>query len=132
MTTVTLDKTSAARITRGALAGILSGGLALGIAQLVAGLVGSTSSPVVAVGELSIDNTPPAVKNFAIATFGSHDKLALVSGILVLLAVFAAAIGVVAVRRIQWGLAGLGLFVLVGLLGALTRPHAGLGDAVPT
>src|SRR3984957_18161266 len=78
---------------RGGLAGILTGGLALGIAQLVAGLVSSGSSPVVAVGELSIDFTPPPVKNFAISTFGSHDKLVLVSGILIILALFAAGIG---------------------------------------
>jgi DMSO/TMAO reductase YedYZ molybdopterin-dependent catalytic subunit len=129
---VTLDKSSAARITRGAVAGFLAGGLALGIAQLVAGLISSTSSPVVAVGELSIDFTPPAVKDFAITAFGPHDKLVLVIGILAILAVFAAVIGVVATRNARLGTAGLGLFVLVGLIAALTRPNAGAGDALPT
>jgi DMSO/TMAO reductase YedYZ molybdopterin-dependent catalytic subunit len=129
---VTLDKSSAARIFRAAMAGVLAGGVALGIAQLVAGLTGSTSSPVVAVGELSIDFTPPAVKDFAITAFGSHDKLALVTGILVILAIFAAAIGVLAARRLAWGMIGLGVFVLVGIIAALTRPNSSGGDALPT
>ena len=53
---------------------------------------------MVAVGESAINLTPVPVKEFAIAHFGSHDKAALVTGILVLLAAFAALIGVLAVR----------------------------------
>jgi DMSO/TMAO reductase YedYZ molybdopterin-dependent catalytic subunit len=117
---------------RGASAGVLSGGLALGVAQLIAGIVSSTSSPVVAVGQLSIDFTPPFLKNFAITAFGSNDKAILVGGIFVVLALFAAEIGVLAVRRLSYGMTGLGVFILVGLVAALTRPHASLGDALPT
>jgi DMSO/TMAO reductase YedYZ molybdopterin-dependent catalytic subunit len=113
-------------------AGIIAGGLALGVAQLIAGLISSGSSPVVAVGQLSIDSTPAPVKNFAISAFGSHDKIVLIAGILVVLAVFAAIIGIAAVRRPAWGMAGLGLFVVVGLIATLTRPHATAGDAMPT
>src|SRR5947208_4898199 len=90
ITIVTIDNPQLGRMVRGAIAGILSGGLALGVAQLVAGLISSNSSPVVAVGQLSIDFTPPFLKNFAISAFGSHDKLVLVIGILVVLAIFAA------------------------------------------
>jgi DMSO/TMAO reductase YedYZ molybdopterin-dependent catalytic subunit len=132
ITTVTPDNRPPGRLARGAAAGILAGGLALGVAQLIAGLISSGSSPVVAVGELSIDFTPPAVKNFAISAFGSHDKVVLVGGILVILAVFAAAIGVLAVRRISYGMAGLAVFILVGVIAALTRPNASGGDALPT
>jgi DMSO/TMAO reductase YedYZ molybdopterin-dependent catalytic subunit len=113
-------------------AGILAGCLALGVAQLVAGVISSGSSPVVAVGQLSIDYTPPAIKNFAISAFGSHDKFVLVTGILVVLAIFAAVIGILAVHRLEYGMAGLGLFVLVGLTAALTRPHSAASDALPT
>ena len=136
ITSVTVDKSPAKRpqgiLIRGAAAGILAGGLALGVGQLVAGLISSTSSPVVAVGELSIDHTPPAVKNFAITAFGSHDKDFLVGGILLILAVFAAVIGIAAVRRLAYGMAGLGVFVLVGLIAALSRPNASASDALPT
>ena len=68
---------------------MLAGLVGLGVGHLIAGFTGPDGSPVVAVGELSIDQTPAPVKNFAIATFGSHDKLVLVSGILVVLAIFA-------------------------------------------
>jgi DMSO/TMAO reductase YedYZ molybdopterin-dependent catalytic subunit len=129
---VTIEQPHTGRNIRGALAGILAGGLALAVAQLISGLVGSVSSPVVAVGQLSIDFTPPAVKNFAISAFGSHDKVVLVSGILVILALFAAAIGILAVRRLAYGMVGLGVFVAVGLIAALTRPGAGVADLFPT
>jgi DMSO/TMAO reductase YedYZ molybdopterin-dependent catalytic subunit len=117
---------------RGALAGFLAGALALGVAQLMAGLISSTSSPVVAVGEVSIDFTPPFLKNFAIGAFGSNDKTVLEGGILLVLALFAAEIGVLAVRRLGYGMAGLGIFIAVGVIAALSRPNATLSDALPT
>ena len=114
------------------LVGLLTAWVALGVAQLVAGLSRPQGSPVAAVGSVAIDNAPPAVKNFAISTFGSHDKLALVTGILVILAVFAAAIGVLAMHRLSYGFAGLGVFALVGVLAALDQPKAALVDVLPT
>ena len=71
------------------------------------------------------------MKDFAISTFGSHDKTALVTGILVLLAVFAAVIGIVAVRRFWYGVAGLTAFTAIGLAAALSRPTAGAADSCP-
>ncbi len=130
---MTIDNQRPARVlVRGAIAGILAGGLALGVAQLVAGLISSDSSPVVAVGQLSIDFTPPPVKNFAISAFGAHDKGVLVGGILVVLAIFAAVVGVLAMRRLAYGMTGLGVFALVGLIAAITRPGASAGDTLPT
>jgi DMSO/TMAO reductase YedYZ molybdopterin-dependent catalytic subunit len=117
---------------RGIAAGLLAAFLALAVAQLVAGLISSASSPVVAVGQLSIDLTPPAVKDFAINAFGSHDKTVLVGGILVILAALAALIGVAAVRRLSYGMIGLGLFVLIGVVASVTRPDSSAGDALPT
>ena len=129
---MTIDNQRSGRTVRGAIAGILSGGLALAVGQLVAGLISSDSSPVVAVGQLSIDLTPPPVKDFAISAFGSHDKVVLVGGILVVLAIFAAVVGVLAMRRLAYGMTGLAIFALVGLIAALTRPGASAGDALPT
>jgi DMSO/TMAO reductase YedYZ molybdopterin-dependent catalytic subunit len=116
----------------GAVAGLLAAGTALGVGQFVAGLTGASGSPVVAVGELQIDFTPPWLKNFAISTFGANDKLALISGILVVLAAFAALIGVAAVRRMAYGLAGLAVFAVVGLTAATTRPDATVASVLPT
>jgi Oxidoreductase molybdopterin binding domain len=116
----------------GALAGVLAAAVALGVAELAAAIIGPDSAPVIAVGETAINVTPIPVKDFAITHFGSHDKQALVAGILVMLAGFAALIGVLAVRRIGYGLAGLTVFAGLGVTAALRQPGAGLLDAVPT
>jgi DMSO/TMAO reductase YedYZ molybdopterin-dependent catalytic subunit len=117
---------------RGLIAGLLTAAVSIGVGQLVAGITGPDGSPVVAVGSLSIDHAPPAVKDFAITAFGSHDKLVLVSGILVVLAIFAAVIGAVAVRRLSYGMIGLAIFGAVGLLAATTRPDSTATDVLPT
>ena len=116
----------------GAAAGLLTAAVAMGIAQLAAGLTVPQSSPVLAVGQAAIDLTPQPVKDFAISTFGTNDKTALVAGILVILAAFAAAIGILAMRRLALGLAGLAVFACIGLAAALTRPTATAGYAIPT
>jgi len=116
----------------GVFTGLLTAAVALGVGQLVAGVTGSEGSPVVAVGGAAIDLTPPPLKNFAISTFGANDKTALVIGILFLLGVVAATIGVAAVRRFSYGLAGLGVFAAIGLIAALTRPTAHPADVLPS
>jgi DMSO/TMAO reductase YedYZ molybdopterin-dependent catalytic subunit len=116
----------------GAAAGILTAAVAMGIGQLAAGLTVPQSSPVVAVGQAAIDLTPLPVKDFAISTFGANDKNALLAGILVVLAAFAAVIGILAVRRLALGLLGLAIFAGIGLAAALTRPGATAEYAIPT
>src|SRR6266568_4891674 len=120
------------RMGLGAIAGLLAAGAALGAGQFVAGLTGASGSPVVAVGELQIDFTPPWLKNFAISEFGADDKLVLVSGILVVLAIFAAVIGAAATRRMAYGMAGVAVFAVVGLTAAATRPTATFTSLLPT
>ena len=126
------SETDRSRTGWGMLAGLLAAAVAVGVGQLLAGIVAPDGSPVVAVGEASIDHTPPAVKNFAISAFGSNDKAVLVTGILAVLAVFAAIVGALAVRRLWYGMAGLAAFAALGLAAALTRPTASPGYAVPT
>ena len=116
----------------GVVSGLLAGAVALGVAELISGITGTQGSPVVAVGGAAIDMTPIPVKDFAIAHFGSHDKTALITGILVLLAVFAAVIGVLARRWLAAGLAGLAVFGLLGISAVLTRPTGGATDVLPT
>src|ERR1700689_91020 len=117
---------------RGALIGLLAAAVALGVAELVAAITGPQGSPVVAVGGTAIDMTPIPVKDFAIVHFGSHDKLVLVTGILVLLAAFAVVIGILARRWLAVGLAGLLVFGALGVGAALTRPEASAADVAPT
>jgi DMSO/TMAO reductase YedYZ molybdopterin-dependent catalytic subunit len=116
----------------GAVAGVLAGAVAIGAAQLAAGLTVPQSSPVLAVGQAAIDLTPPPVKDFAISAFGAHDKTVLLGGILAVLAVYAAVVGMLAVRRLAFGMWGLALFACIGLAAALTRPNSTVGYVVPT
>ena len=129
---VTGDQPRRPSALAGAVAGVLTAAVAMGIAQLAAGLTVPQSSPVLAVGQAAIDLTPPAVKDFAISTFGADDKNALLIGILVVLAAFAVVIGMLAVRRLTIGLWGLAVFAAIGLAAALTRPTATVGYVVPT
>jgi DMSO/TMAO reductase YedYZ molybdopterin-dependent catalytic subunit len=116
----------------GALTGLLAAAAALGVAQLVAGITGSAGEPVIAVGGAAIDLTPVPVKDFAIQHFGSHDKTVLLSGIYIVLAIFAMVIGILARRRVAYGLAGLAVFAALGVAAVETRPFSGPADAVPT
>ena len=116
----------------GGIVGLLSAGVALGGGQLAAGVIGGASSPIVAVGGAAIDLSPGALKSFAIRTFGTNDKLVLVSGIGMVLAIVAVALGVRSVRRPRSGAIGLFVFGAIGALAAVTRPANGPGDAVPS
>src|SRR5262249_59106372 len=102
--------------------GLITAFVAIGVAQLVAGFTGPQFAPVVAVGGAAIDSTPAPVKNFAISAFGSNDKRVLVAGILVVLAVFAALIGVAALHRLAYGLARLAGVAAIRPLAAPSPP----------
>jgi DMSO/TMAO reductase YedYZ molybdopterin-dependent catalytic subunit len=114
------------------LAGLLSAAVALGAAELVAGWIGPAASPVVAVADAVIALSPEPVKSFAISTFGTDDKPALVIGTLILLALYAVATGIVALRNRTLAQAGIGLFGFVGIVAAVTRPAGTPLDGLPS
>ena len=116
----------------GAICGVLAAAVAIGIAQFVAGLSIPAASPVIAVGQSAIDLTPLPVKDWATSTFGTADKTVLLLGVFVLLFLFAVVIGILAMRRLSLGLAGLCLFAVIGLVAALTRHGASAAYALPT
>lgn len=80
-----------ARVYRDGIGGALAVALALGIAELVAGLTGAIA-PIIAVGDLLIDSAPAWITHLVIDVLGKKDKPALV--VTVTLAALAA--GVVA------------------------------------
>ncbi|MFN7151122.1 MAG: molybdopterin-dependent oxidoreductase [Microthrixaceae bacterium] len=103
------------------LTGLVTAVVALGVAELVTAISSSFRSPVVDVGDRVIDLVPPAVKDLAIQWFGTADKIALLVGIAVVLAIYAAAVGIVAVRgHLRAGLVGTVLFGVVGAVAALS------------
>ncbi|MFE7946857.1 molybdopterin-dependent oxidoreductase [Streptomyces sp. NPDC057426] len=117
----------------GASAGLLAAFTALGVAELVAGLVRPAAGPVTVVGGAVIDRTPAAVKDFAIRTFGENDKTVLQLGIVAFLALVSVGLGALGLRHRRAGAAGVLLFGIVGAAAALTRPDStGLGDAFPS
>jgi len=115
-----------------ALAGVVAAAVALGTAELVAAFIGPRSAPLIAVDAAVVDAVPGPVKEFAIRTFGTGDKAALLTGTAVLLILYAAACGLLARRNLRLGLIAVALFGLVGTAAALTRPGANVAWAVPS
>jgi len=114
-----------------ALSGILAAVAGIAAGHLVAGFLAPASSPVLAIGSTVIDLTPTPVKEWAIATFGTNDKLILQGSVLVVTLVLAAVAGLLARRRLP---VAVGFIVLLtGLAGAaaLLRPAARPLDALP-
>jgi hypothetical protein len=115
-----------------ALAGLVSAGVALGAGELIAGVDDGLASPVEAVAGEVITRVPRAVERFAIETFGSNDKIALVVGILAFSAVFGIVLGVLSRRRPGVGAVGLAAFAAVGVLASAAGPQAPLTAGVPS
>ena len=116
----------------GALCGLLAAALAMGIAQLIAGLSVPAASPVIDVGSVAINHTPLPVKVWATSTFGTNDKTVLLAGVFVVVFLYAMFVGVLAARRLSLGFAGLALFACLGIAAAVTRHGASPGYAAPT
>ena len=117
----------------GAIAGLASAAAGLAIGELLAGIWTSLESPVVSVGNRVVDNVPRWLKTWAIDTFGTNDKAVLLGTVALLVAIGAALIGRLAVRRgLRFGLIGIGIFTAVGMLASLGRGTAGLLAPLPT
>lgn len=115
-----------------ALSGLLAATVALGVAELVCVAVGPQASPVAAIGSAAIDRVPASLKQFAVDQFGTNDKLVLLGGIIVVLAGFAALLGLLALRRRWVSAAGIAVLGLVGAVAAGTRPTASPLSALPS
>ncbi|HZB01159.1 MAG TPA: molybdopterin-dependent oxidoreductase, partial [Actinomycetota bacterium] len=107
----------------GGLIGVLTAAVAIGAGELVAALVGPSSSPVLAVGGAAVDASPEWLKAFAIRTFGEADKVVLLLGIGAVLLAVAIALGVAGWRRPR---------LAIGAAAAVTRPATGFGAALPS
>ncbi|HEX5534284.1 MAG TPA: molybdopterin-dependent oxidoreductase [Actinomycetales bacterium] len=114
-----------------ALAGLLSGAATLATAELLAALISPTSAPLIAVGGAFVDLTPPWLKDFAIRTFGTHDKLVLTIAMVVVVGLLSAVAGVIAAWRWAVGALLVTILGLVAATAAATRPAAGTLDVAP-
>ncbi len=105
-------------------AGVVAAAVALGLGELIGGLFDSVPSPMVAVGGQVIDWAPPFLKDFAIATFGTNDKLALALGTAVVALVLGSVVGILAMSRPIVGPVAFGGFALLGIVAGLSEPMA--------
>ena len=114
---------------RDAVSGAVSAALALGVSELAAGLLGLPSL-IEGLGNWVIDVVPAPVKDWAIETFGTNDKLVLLIGIAVVTILLGALVGGIARSRFWIGAAvfiGLGVFAA---LAAVRDPRVALGMAM--
>ena len=120
-----------------ALVGLVAMGLAIGIAELISAIgvwlaaLSTASSPINSLGTTFIHLTPEWLKEYAIRTFGQHDKDALRVGMYVTLFVVSLIIGVIARRspRIAAGVTVLLILVTIGAIYTTTGAIA--FDALP-
>jgi DMSO/TMAO reductase YedYZ molybdopterin-dependent catalytic subunit len=103
------------RWTFGVVAGLVAASAGLAVAELTSAAGDRLQSPVLDVGDRVVDGVPNSIKTMAIDWFGTKDKLALLTGIGIVLALYAAALGVIALTR-SWRLAiaGAAAFGLIG------------------
>ncbi|MDQ4053302.1 MAG: molybdopterin-dependent oxidoreductase [Actinomycetota bacterium] len=113
------------------LAGLIAGASGLATSYLVASLLSIAESPVVAVADVVVRLTPGPVARIAIDILGHADKPVLLLGILTILAVAFAGLGLLA-RRAWWAPAiGYGVLAAIGAIAVLSRNGAHLTDALP-
>jgi len=115
-----------------ALAGVVSAAVVLAVAELLGAFFTARATPLIALGSTFIDFTPPWMKDFAIATFGTNDKAALFAGMGLTILLLACVLGVVAYRRWALGVAGVLLMGSVIVASVVTRASVKPLDAIPS
>ncbi len=116
-----------------AFAGLVAGALGLAVAHLVTAIDRGFRDPAVSVGDRLIDRVPPSVREWAIATFGTSDKSALLVGIYLGLVLGASLVGIVALRRGQRSaLVAVAAFGVIGGWAAIASPTSGVTAAFPS
>jgi DMSO/TMAO reductase YedYZ molybdopterin-dependent catalytic subunit len=106
-----------------ALAGAVAAGAALAVGELITAFDGTTSL-VTAVGDEFVDRFAASLKDVAIELFGTNDKVALVSGIVVVAILIGAAIGVATLRRPWVGPLAFAGFAVLGAWAYAKAPLA--------
>ncbi|MGN7797554.1 molybdopterin-dependent oxidoreductase [Leifsonia sp. 22587] len=125
-------KNRAGTILWAALAGAVSGGVFLAVAELVALVTVRDAGPILAVGSFVIDIVPRWAKEFAIEVFGSNDKLFLLASLGLAVFVAAAVAGVLELWRRRLGAALFAVAGVVAVVATLTRTGATLLSALPS
>ena len=115
-----------------ALAGVVAAAVVLAVAELLGAFFTARATPLIALGSTFIDFTPSWLKDFAIATFGTNDKVALFAGMGVTITLLACVLGVVAYRRWALGVVGVLFMGAVIVASVVTRAGVGPFEALPS
>lgn len=115
---------------RDAFSGAAAAGLALGVSELIAGLVTGLPSLVEALGNWVIDVSPKPLKDFAIEVFGTNDKLVLLISIAAVTLLLGAVVGVFARRRFGIAVAVFIGFAVAAAMAAARDPQVSLALAI--
>ncbi len=114
-----------------AVVGMASAAVAIGVGEVVAGVLGSTSA-VAAIGALVISLQPPGAKDLMVSIFGTNDKLALEVMVFVGGVILGALVGLAGRRDIRITYVIFAALGVVGLLLILQDPLANLAPAAIT
>ena len=79
---------------RAAIAGAVATLAALGLSELIAGILPGATSLVAAVGQVVIDLQPPGAKDVVVSLFGTNDKLALELFVVIVATAIGAGLGI--------------------------------------
>ena len=118
-------------VLRSAAVGTLAGVAGLAVAELVAGLLHSRLSPVVAVGEAIIELTPGQVAERAIDAVGQADKPLLVTGVVLGVLIGSTLAGILGAKRWGVGAAILAGMTAIAVIAVVTRADAREVDVLP-
>ena len=113
-------------------AGVAAAAVALGVAQLLAVFFSPAADARTAVGTAVINLTPGPVKEWAIQTFGTADKLFLSVMVLVVIGALAAVAAIWERSRIPVGSLAILAGAVAGSAAVLARPEARSIDVIPT
>ncbi|MFD1713989.1 molybdopterin-dependent oxidoreductase [Amnibacterium flavum] len=122
---------SVARSVAAGPAGVAAALVGVGTAELLAGIFAPTSSPLASVGAIVIDLAPPWAKETMIGLFGTADKPALITLLVIVIASLAFPIGMLERRRPPFGTLLIAAFGVLGVFATASRPDAGLLATVP-
>jgi DMSO/TMAO reductase YedYZ molybdopterin-dependent catalytic subunit len=114
------------------IAGVAAASVALGVAQLVGIPFGARADARAAIGSVVVDVTPGPIKEWAIQTLGSLDKLFVAVAVLVVIATIAAIAGTFETQRRPLGSAAIAGAGVLGCIAVLSRQGATALDTIPT
>ncbi|EUA52243.1 oxidoreductase molybdopterin binding domain protein [Mycobacterium xenopi 4042] len=111
--------------------GVVAASIALGVAQLVGIPFGARADARAAIGSVAVDLTPGPIKELAIQTLGSLDKVFVAVVVLVVIATIAAIAGTLETRRRPLGSAVIAAAGVLGCIAVLSRQGATALDTIP-